>query len=64
MHHRPRYRIFLGLPPADPAWQSMDFVNEGDPFKVPALWVFSWYDIAIAPNLHFFSYLQNKAPGQ
>ena len=40
--------------PGDNTWASLDFVNQGDALAVPMLWVFSWYDIAVAPNVLFY----------
>jgi putative CocE/NonD family hydrolase len=42
--------------PGDPAWRDTDFVNEGDTFGVPMLWMFSWYDIGVAPNIALYNY--------
>lgn len=54
---------FLARTPGDAAWTKSNFLNEGDKIDVPALWVFSWYDISIAPNLAAFAEQQNN-PGQ
>ena len=45
---------FARAKPVDAIWDKRDFVNEGEPFAVPILWVFSWYDIAIAPNIALY----------
>lgn len=45
------WSVFSTRSPADPEWAHMDYLNEGDQISVPVLWVFSWFDIAIAPNL-------------
>ena len=40
--------------PADPQWKATPFVNEGDNFAIPMLWVFSWYDVSVAPNVALY----------
>jgi uncharacterized protein len=42
--------------PGDPAWRNTQLANEGDKFGVPMLWGFSWYDIAIGPNVSLYNY--------
>jgi putative CocE/NonD family hydrolase len=42
--------------PGDPAWSRTDFAGEGDTFGVPMLWMFSWYDIGVAPNITLYNY--------
>lgn len=51
---------YLQLTPGDPHWKKLDLVREGDRFGVPALWVFSWYDISIAPNIALYNYVQDN----
>ncbi|MDX1382117.1 MAG: CocE/NonD family hydrolase [Thermoanaerobaculia bacterium] len=47
---------FARRTPGDPSWDEIHLANEGDTFGVPALWVFSWYDIAVAPNVALYNY--------
>jgi putative CocE/NonD family hydrolase len=47
---------FATRTPGDPDWFDTDFVNDGDEFGVPMLWMFSWYDIAVAPNVAMFNH--------
>jgi putative CocE/NonD family hydrolase len=42
--------------PGDPAWSRTEFAGEGDTFGVPMLWMFSWYDVGVAPNLALYNY--------
>ena len=37
-----------------------DFFNEGDDYGVPTLWVFSWYDISVMPNIELFNYVRKN----
>lgn len=52
---------FIRRLPADPKWDQVELADEGDRFGVPSLWVFSWYDVAIAPNIAFYNYQRNNA---
>lgn len=47
--------------PGDPVWQETHFANEGDTFGVPMLWVFSWYDVGVAPNVALFKHARENA---
>lgn len=47
---------FARRTPADPAWNEISLSNEGDTFGVPTIWAFSWYDIAVAPNVALYNY--------
>jgi len=51
---------YLGLSPGDSKWRELDLVGEGDSLNVPALWMFSWYDIAIAPNIELVNYARRN----
>jgi putative CocE/NonD family hydrolase len=42
--------------PGDPAWSRTDFAGEDDTFGVPMLWIFSWYDIGVAPNIALYNH--------
>jgi len=44
---------FIRRKPGDPAWAKTAFGNEGDRFATPSLWILSWYDYAIAPDITF-----------
>lgn len=50
------WNVLSRLPPADPAWSKIDFVNEGDSFGVPTIWGVSWYDVSVGPNLYLYQY--------
>ena len=45
---------FARRTPAAPQWEETPFASEGDNFAVPMLWVFSWYDVAVAPNVALY----------
>jgi len=45
---------FAQRTPADNAWDDTPFANQGAAFAVPMLWVFSWYDVSVAPNVAIY----------
>ena len=58
------YSDFITRLPGDTAWHNTDFVNEGDTFGVPALWINSWYDVSFGPaSMEIFNYAQEHAAG-
>lgn len=42
--------------PADPSWREGGLYHEGMGWGVPALWVNSWYDVSIGPNMAAFNH--------
>ena len=50
--------------PSDSAWEETDFVNEGDTFGVPMLWLFSWYDISVAPSIAMYNYARENTASE
>ncbi|MEM6415990.1 MAG: CocE/NonD family hydrolase [Pseudomonadota bacterium] len=52
---------FIRMKPNDPKWKKISFANEGDKFGVPTLWVNSWYDFAVAPNIALFNHQRQNA---
>ena len=47
--------------PNDPAWYEGGLYHDHEPFHVPALWVHSWYDLSVAPNLELYRHVRAKA---
>lgn len=47
--------------PDDAAWYSGGLYHDNEDFTVPALWVNSWYDLSVAPNLELFRHARSKA---
>ena len=47
--------------PNDPAWYKGGLFHDNMPFNVPSLWLISWYDISISPNLALVDYVRKKA---
>lgn len=58
------YEKFIRRLPNDPAWQKENFLNEGDSYEVPTLWVFQAFDIGLSPNVAMFEYAHQKARQQ
>lgn len=52
---------YLQLTPNDPYWKNLDLIRDGDRFGVPALWIFSWYDVSVAPSIELYNYVQKNA---
>lgn len=47
--------------PDHPDWYKGGLYHDNEDFTVPALWVNSWYDLAVAPNIELFNHVRNKA---
>ncbi|GAA0738781.1 CocE/NonD family hydrolase [Sphingomonas japonica] len=50
------FERFVGRTPADPAWKQGGLYHQEMGWGVPALWVNSWYDVSIGPNLELFNH--------
>ena len=50
--------------PDHPDWYKGGLYHDNEDFTVPALWVNSWYDLAVAPNIELFNYVRDKATNQ
>ena len=44
--------------PTDSAWHEGGLWHEGMGFGVPSLWLMSWYDVSIGPNLALFNHVR------
>jgi putative CocE/NonD family hydrolase len=47
--------------PDDPSWYTGGLYHDHEDFYVPALWVNSWYDLSVAPNIALFNRVRSKA---
>ncbi len=47
--------------PNDPAWYKGGLYHDNEPFGVPSLWMMSWYDVSISPNLALFNHVTTNA---
>lgn len=47
--------------PDDPAWYQGGLYHDHDPFGVPALWVNSWFDLSVGPNLALYQHVRDQA---
>jgi len=47
--------------PDDPAWYEGGLYHDDEGFGVPALWVNSWYDLGVSPNLELYRHVRQKA---
>ena len=47
--------------PDDEAWYEGGLYHDHEDFFVPALWVHSWYDLSVAPNIALFNHVRANA---
>ncbi len=52
---------FVTRQPNDPKWKQTDFGGEGDRNSAPSLYINSWYDVSIGPNLAMYDYQSKNA---
>jgi putative CocE/NonD family hydrolase len=56
-----RFEEMITRKPNDPAWYTGGLYHDDMPFCVPSLWLISWYDISISPNLALVDYVRKNA---
>ena len=49
---------FHARKPNDPAWYEGGLYHDNEDFGVPSLWLNSWYDVAIGPNMALFNHME------
>lgn len=47
--------------PNDPAWYRGGLWHDNMPVNVPGLWLMTWYDVSIGPNLAAYNYVRRTA---
>jgi putative CocE/NonD family hydrolase len=47
--------------PNDPAWYKGGLYHDDMPLNVPGLWLMSWYDVSVGPNLALFNHVRKTA---
>ncbi|HYM11570.1 MAG TPA: CocE/NonD family hydrolase [Bryobacterales bacterium] len=47
--------------PNDPAWYRGGLWHDNMPINVPGLWLMSWYDVSVGPNLAAYNYVRKTA---
>ncbi|HEX4167545.1 MAG TPA: CocE/NonD family hydrolase [Bryobacteraceae bacterium] len=47
--------------PNDPAWYRGGLWHDNHPVNVPGLWMMTWYDVSIGPNLAAYNYVRKTA---
>jgi len=55
------YAEFIQRTPDDPAWYEGGLYHDNEPWGVPSLWLNSWYDVSISPNLALFNHVTHNA---
>jgi hypothetical protein len=49
--------------PNDPAWYTGGLWHDDMPLNVPGLWLMSWYDVSVGPNLAMYNHVRQHARG-
>ncbi len=52
---------FFARKPNDPGWYEGGLYHDNEDFGVPALWLNSWYDVSISPNLALYNHIRENA---
>lgn len=47
--------------PNDPSWYKGGLWNDSERINIPGLWMMSWYDVSVAPNLAAYNYVRKTA---
>src|SRR5262245_3857848 len=55
---------FVNWLPNNPGWKELEAGGEGDKAGAPALYVNSWYDISVGPNLAMYEYQAKNAANE
>lgn len=55
---------FVNRLPNDPRWKEIEFGGEGDRVGAPTLYINSWYDVSIGPNVAMFEYQTKNAANE
>jgi hypothetical protein len=50
--------------PNDPAWYRGGLWHDDMPINLPALWMMSWYDVSVGPNLAAYNHVRRTAKGE
>ncbi len=55
------FEQFADRLPDDAAWYRGGLYHDHQDFHVPALWVHSWFDLSVGPNLALFEHVRRRA---
>jgi putative CocE/NonD family hydrolase len=47
--------------PNDPAWYKGGLIHDDKTINVPGLWLMSWYDVSVGPNLALYNHVRKTA---
>jgi uncharacterized protein len=50
--------------PNDPSWYKGGLWNDSQRINIPGLWLMSWYDVSVAPNLAAYNYVRKTASAE
>ena len=54
------FRAMMSRAPGDAAWREGGLFHDNDNIDAPALWLFSWYDVGLAPNIALFNHARTN----
>lgn len=55
------YERMIERKPNDPEWYQGGLYHDNMDFGVPSLWICTWYDVSISPNLELFNHVRKNA---
>jgi len=55
------YEKMIKRLPNDPEWYQGGLYHDDMDFGVPSLWICTWYDVSISPNLELFNHVRKNA---
>jgi putative CocE/NonD family hydrolase len=55
------YERMIVRKPNDPEWYQGGLYHDDMDFGVPSLWICTWYDVSISPNLELFNHVRKNA---
>jgi predicted acyl esterase len=50
--------------PNDPSWYKGGLWNDSERINIPGLWMMTWYDVSVAPNLAAYNYVRKTASAE
>ncbi len=52
---------YVSRTPGDPGWREGGLFHDDMKIGVPSLWIYSWFDVSIGPNLALFNHARTNA---
>jgi len=54
------FEKMMARTPGDPEWRAGGLFHDDENIDAPALWLFSWYDVGLAPNIALFNHARTN----